>query len=74
MRASQTPQPQPDEYDLAMSEQVPPNKDLPLSDEWLAEIQRRSAELKRGEATLVSWEQIKADALRRNQGPDASEE
>ena len=38
---------------------------LPLSDEWVAEIQRRSAEYDAGSAETVSWEQVKAEALRR---------
>jgi putative addiction module component (TIGR02574 family) len=37
----------------------------PLSDEWVAEIQRRSAEYDTGSAKTVSWEQVKAEALRR---------
>ena len=37
----------------------------PLSDEWVAEIQRRSAEYDTGSAETVSWEQVKAEALRR---------
>lgn len=37
----------------------------PLSDEWAAEIQRRSAKYDAGQAQTVSWEQIKAEALRR---------
>jgi putative addiction module component (TIGR02574 family) len=37
----------------------------PLSEEWVAEIQRRSAEYDAGKAQTVSWEQIKAEALRR---------
>ena len=37
----------------------------PLSDEWIAEIQRRSAEYDSGLAQTVRWEQIRADALRR---------
>ncbi len=43
-----------------------PNDALPpLSDEWVAEIQRRSAEYDAGKAETVSWERIKAEALRR---------
>jgi len=37
----------------------------PLGEEWTAEIQRRSAEIDSGTAEIVSWEEIKADALRR---------
>ncbi|MFO7903876.1 MAG: addiction module protein [Planctomycetota bacterium] len=47
----------------------------PLSDEWVAEIQRRSAEYDAGSAETVSWEQVKAEALRRvgMAVPDASD-
>ncbi len=47
----------------------------PLSDEWVAEIQRRSAEYDAGSAETVSWEQVKAEALRRPgmAVPDASD-
>jgi putative addiction module component (TIGR02574 family) len=46
----------------------------PLSDEWLAEIQRRSAEYDAGNANTVPWAQVKAEALRRigMAVPDAS--
>ena len=37
----------------------------PLSDEWIAEINRRSAEYDAGLVQPVPWEQIRADALRR---------
>jgi len=37
----------------------------PLSDEWIAEIERRSAEYDSGSVQTVPWEQIRADALRR---------
>lgn len=37
----------------------------PLSDEWTAEICRRSAEYDSGCVETVPWEQIKAEALRR---------
>ena len=46
----------------------------PLSDEWTAEIRRRSAEYDSGCAETVPWEQIKDEALRRAglTVPDAS--
>ena len=37
----------------------------PIGDEWVAEIQRRSAEYDAGQAVTVSWDQVKAEALRR---------
>ncbi|WP_425618694.1 addiction module protein [Anatilimnocola sp. NA78] len=45
---------------------VPPQSLPPLSDEWVAEIQRRSAEFDVGNAQVTSWEQIKADARQRS--------
>ena len=35
----------------------------PLSDEWLAEIQRRSAEYDAGSVQPIPWEQVRADSL-----------
>lgn len=37
----------------------------PLSDEWLVEIQRRSAEYDAGSTQAISWSQIRDEALRR---------
>jgi hypothetical protein len=84
MRPSQTPQPQPDEYDLILwpqtswsvgqisrSEAKKPDfdsaddADSPLSQKWLEEIARRSAEYDAGLAETVPWEQIRDAALRR---------
>ena len=44
---------------------VPEGTFPPLTDEWLAEIERRSAEFVAGLVTPVPWEEIRADALRR---------
>jgi putative addiction module component (TIGR02574 family) len=44
---------------------LPSDALLPMSDEWIAEIQRRSAEYDSGSVETVSWEQVKAEALRR---------
>jgi putative addiction module component (TIGR02574 family) len=38
-----------------------------LTDEWIAEIQRRSAEFDAGIVQATPWEQIRADALHRVQ-------
>jgi putative addiction module component (TIGR02574 family) len=46
-------------------ETLPDDHLPPLSDEWVAEIRRRSADYDRGSAETVSWEQVKAEALRR---------
>ena len=37
----------------------------PMTDEWLEEVKRRSAEYDSGSVQTVPWEQIRADALRR---------
>ena len=43
-----------------------PNEALPpLSDEWIEEINRRSAEFDAGTVESIPWEQVRADALRR---------
>jgi putative addiction module component (TIGR02574 family) len=44
---------------------IPEDALPPLSDEWLAEIERRSGEYDAGLAQPISWEQIRADALNR---------
>jgi putative addiction module component (TIGR02574 family) len=44
---------------------VPSNSLPPLSDEWRAEIQRRSAEYDAGNSQPIPWEQVRADARRR---------
>lgn len=44
---------------------VPADSLPPLTDEWLTEIRRRSAEYDSGSAQTVPWEQIRADALHR---------
>lgn len=56
-------------YEAVRADALPP-----LSVEWIAEIQRRSAEYDAGSAETVTWDQVKADALRRVQVtlPDAA--
>lgn len=49
----------------ALWDTVPENSLPPLSDEWLTEIERRSAEYDSGSVATVPWEEIRADALRR---------
>jgi putative addiction module component (TIGR02574 family) len=51
----------------ALWDTLPADSLPPLSDEWLAEIQRRSAEFDAGLVQATPWEQIRADALRRVQ-------
>jgi putative addiction module component (TIGR02574 family) len=38
----------------------------PLSDEWIAEIRRRSAELSAGTAKTIPWEVVRREALVRH--------
>lgn len=40
-------------------------KQSPLSEEWLAEIAKRSDELDAGKVKTVPWEVVRANALRR---------
>ena len=49
----------------ALWDTVPEDALPPLSDEWLAEIQRRSAEYDAGLVQPIPWEQVRAEALRR---------
>ncbi|MGI6419560.1 MAG: addiction module protein [Thermoguttaceae bacterium] len=49
----------------ALWETLPAGSLPPLSEEWAAEIQKRSAEYDSGSAAVVSWEQVRAEALRR---------
>jgi len=53
---------------------VPAESLPPLSEEWRAEIRRRSEEYDSGSVQTVPWEQIRADAMRRVGivNPDAS--
>ena len=49
----------------ALWDTVPADSLPPLTDEWLREIRRRSAEYDSGAVQTVPWEQIRAAALRR---------
>jgi putative addiction module component (TIGR02574 family) len=49
----------------ALWDTLPADSLPPLTDEWVAEIQRRSAEYDAGLAQAVPWEQIRTEALRR---------
>jgi putative addiction module component (TIGR02574 family) len=59
--------PVPDRIQLieALWDTLPADSLPPLTDEWLAEIQRRSAEYDSGSVQTTPWERIRADALRR---------
>jgi len=58
----------------ALWDTLPPDSLPPLTDAWVAEIRRRSAEYDSGSVQTMPWEQIRADALRRAgmTVPDAS--
>lgn len=47
-------------WDTDPAEELPP-----LSNEWLAEIQRRSAQYESGSVETIPWEQVKSAALSR---------
>jgi putative addiction module component (TIGR02574 family) len=49
----------------ALWDTIPEGAAPPLSDEWLAEIQRRSAEYDAELVQPIPWEQVRADAVRR---------
>lgn len=49
----------------ALWETLPESDRPPLSDEWRAEITRRSAEYDAGKASTIAWEDIKRDARSR---------
>ena len=49
----------------ALWDSVPPDADLPVSDEWLAEIERRLDAIDSGREPPVSWTQVRDEALAR---------
>jgi putative addiction module component (TIGR02574 family) len=56
----------------ALWDTLPADSLPPLTDEWIAEIERRSAEYDSGLVQTVPWEQIRTDALRRAGLTDAA--
>jgi putative addiction module component (TIGR02574 family) len=52
-------------WDTLPEEAVPP-----LSDEWRAEIERRSAEFDAGLALPIPWEQVRSEAMQRIRGAE----
>ena len=52
----------------AIEETLPDDCLPPLSDEWLAEIRKRSAELDAGTVETIPWEQVRAAARLRLSG------
>jgi putative addiction module component (TIGR02574 family) len=63
--ASQLPIDQRIQLINALWSTVPDDTALPLSEEWLGEIQRRSDEYDAGMSQAVPWEQVRSHALRR---------
>ncbi len=53
----------------ALCETIPAHTEHDLSPEWMAEIERRSAEIDAGTARLYTWEEVR-DATRRRHGID----
>ncbi len=49
----------------ALWETVPEDSVPPLSNEWLEEIERRSADFDAGLVETVPWNQVREEALRR---------
>jgi putative addiction module component (TIGR02574 family) len=52
----------------ALWDTLPDESLPPFSDEWLAEIERRSAEYDAGAVQPIAWEQIRREASRRLNG------
>ena len=50
----------------ALWQTVPEDALPPLSEEWFAEIQRRSAEIDAGAVKTLPWEEVRREAFRRN--------
>jgi len=49
----------------ALWESVPTDADMPLSDEWLDEIERRVEAIDSGRESTLPWTQIRDEALTR---------
>jgi putative addiction module component (TIGR02574 family) len=63
--ANQLPIPERCQLIEELWESMPAESLPPLSEEWLAEIRRRSDEFDAGKAQTVSWEEVRTAALRR---------
>jgi putative addiction module component (TIGR02574 family) len=53
-----------------LRDSVPNQDDLPLHEEWDAELERRSAAIDDGSAVLTPWEKIYSDAMKRIEQAD----
>ena len=49
----------------ALWDLVPPDADIPLHEDWAAELERRVAAIETGAATTVPWTTIREEALAR---------
>lgn len=49
----------------ALWETLPDELAAPMSEEWLGEVHRRSAEFDEGSVKTIPWEQIRSDARKR---------
>lgn len=49
----------------ALWDTVPDDAEIPLSEEWLAEIDKRVDEMERGEGRTYSWPEVRDAALAR---------
>jgi putative addiction module component (TIGR02574 family) len=52
----------------ALWETLPDEAVPPLSDEWRAEIERRSAEFDAGSVQPIPWEQVRTESMQRLRG------
>ena len=44
---------------------VPPDADIPLHEDWAAELERRVADIESGAAATVPWTTVRKEALAR---------
>ena len=73
LNATQLPVPERLELIDAIWATLPEEALPPLSDEWMAEIKRRSADFEAGRTHAISWETVRAEAIARLRGsPEAS--
>jgi putative addiction module component (TIGR02574 family) len=49
----------------ALWETIPEDEAMTLSPEWLAELDRRSAEIDAGDVTGATWEEVREAAMKR---------
>ncbi len=49
----------------ALASSVPDDSPPSLSADWLAEIERRSADIDAGKVTTIPWEQVRSDLFKK---------